>query len=407
MTNYKTITLKKDKERSLLNFHPWVFSGAIAKQDKGLEDGEIAEVFSSENKYLATGHFNKGSITVRLFSFEQKEIDETFWLEKLKSAHAVRKQLSLADSTATTVYRLVHGEGDGLPGLIIDIYGDTAVIQCHSLGMYLTRKIIAECLKKIFGDKLSTVYDKSADTIHKQTQLKVENEFLFGAKSSTVVYENNIPFEVNWIEGQKTGFFVDQRENRELLAHYSKNKKVLNTFAYSGGFSLYALKAGASLVHSVDSSKTAATVYHKNISLNNSLLANGKQNNNVDAKWNEAFFTSDVFEFMKQSTENYDVIILDPPAFAKHLDAVKKAAIAYRNLNFEAFKRINKNGIVFTFSCSQAVDKILFRKIVFAAAAMSKRHIRILHQVTQPADHPISIYHPEGEYLKGLVLHVE
>ncbi|MEO8147056.1 MAG: class I SAM-dependent rRNA methyltransferase [Bacteroidia bacterium] len=399
MYNYKRVILKKDKERSLLNFHPWVFSGAIAKQDNDIEDGDVVEVFSDDQKYLATGHLNKGSITVRLLLFEQKEIDENFWIEKLNAALEVRKQLGLVNSETTNVYRLIHGEGDGLPGLIIDIYNKAAVIQCHSIGMYRSRKMIAECLHKVFKDELTTIYDKSADTLHNQNQLKVENDFLLGNEASTVVKENNIMFEVNWVEGQKTGFFIDQRENRQLLQHYSKNKKVLNTFAYSGGFSLYALKGGASMVHSVDSSKKATEAYQKNVLLNQEIIAD---DNEI-----EIFFTSDVFNFMKQSEGNYDMIILDPPAFAKHLDAVKKAAIAYRNLNYDAFRRINKNGIVFTFSCSQAIDKTLFRKIIFAAAAMSKRHVRILHQLTQPADHPISIYHPEGEYLKGLVLHVE
>lgn len=397
MSTYKKIILKKDKERSLLNFHPWVFSGAIAKFDPTLEDGETVEVFSTDNNYLATGHYNKGSITVRLISFVQRVIDESFWDEKFAAAFEVRQQLGLTNSEHTTTYRLIHGEGDGLPGLIVDIYNNAAVIQCHSIGMYHNKNFISDALKKLFGSALKTIYNKSADTLH--GSFKPSNEFILGDEVSTVVKENDVQFEVNWLEGQKTGFFIDQRENRELLAKYSVNKKVLNTFAYSGGFSFYALKAGASLVHSVDSSKKAAEVYAKNVLLNSSFLA--------DKADRETFYTRDVFDFMKQSEEKYDVIILDPPAFAKHLDAVKKASIAYRNLNFEAFKRINKNGIVFTFSCSQAIDKVLFRKIIFAAAAMSKRHVRILHQITQPADHPISIYHPEGEYLKGLVLHVE
>lgn len=397
MSTYKKIILKKDKERSLLNFHPWVFSGAIAKFDPTLEDGETVEVFSNDNNYLATGHYNKGSITVRLISFIQRVIDLNFWDEKFAAAYEVRQQLGLTNSEHTTTYRLIHGEGDGLPGLIVDIYNNAAVIQCHSIGMYHNKNFIAESLKKLLGPTLKTIYNKSADTLH--GSFKPENEFILGDEVSTVVKENEVQFEVNWLEGQKTGFFIDQRENRELLAKYSVNKKVLNTFAYSGGFSFYALKAGAALVHSVDSSKKAAEVYAKNVLLNSFFFA--------DKTNREAFFTCDVFDFMKQSEEKYDLIILDPPAFAKHLDAVKKASIAYRNLNFEAFKRINKNGIVFTFSCSQAIDKVLFRKIIFAAATMSKRHVRILHQITQPADHPISIYHPEGEYLKGLVLHVE
>ncbi len=409
MNSYKKVKLKKGKERSVLNFHPWVFSGAIGKQDEGIEDGEIIEVYDDSNAYLATGHYNKGSIMVRLFSFNRQLIDDQFWLRKIESAFEVRKQLLLTDNKATNVYRLVHGEGDGLPGLIVDIYKNVAVLQCHSLGMYNVSKQVSEVLQKIYKGQLAAVYNKSAETIHRQQQIKIENEFLFGDQSSTIVIENNVNFEVNWITGQKTGFFIDQRENRKLLMQYCRNKNVLNTFAYSGGFSLYALKAVANLVHSVDSSKTAAEIYQKNVELNLADFASHNESRlaNEEFKTKHQFFTNDVFDFIKKSDENYDVIILDPPAFAKHLDAVKNASIAYRNLNYEAFKRVGKNGIVFTFSCSQAIDKVLFRKIIFAAAAMSKRHIRILHQLTQPPDHPVSIYHPEGEYLKGLVLQVE
>lgn len=392
--HYPKIILKKSKERSLQNFHPWLFSGAVQAQDESLKEGAVAEIFSFDNKYLATAHFHHGSIVARVLSFEQCIIDQQFFSQKILKAFELRKNLALTNSSDTTVYRLVHAEGDGLPGLIIDIYNSTAVIQTHTVGMFEAREFIKNALLNITDLKINSIFDKSADTMAKQSDITTLNSYLYGKKENNVVNENGIKFSVDWEEGQKTGFFIDQRENRKLLLQYSKNKKVLNTFAYSGGFSLYALQAGASLVHSVDSSKKAMEWANQNVELNFKHASH-------------EYFALDTFDFLKRGEENYDVIILDPPAFAKHLSAIDKAAIGYRNLNYEAIKRINKNGILFTFSCSQAIDKTLYRKIVFMAAAQAKRNVKILHQLTQSPDHPISIYHPEGEYLKGLVLYVE
>ncbi len=393
-TNFPKLTLKPQKERSLINRHPWLFSGAVDKIDNGIHEGDIVEIFSKDQKYLATGHYHEGSIKVRIFSFEKTDCSYSFWKGKLERAFAFRKQLGLTNNPDTNAYRLIHAEGDGLPGLIIDIYNTTAVIQTHTLGMHRCKNFIVDALKEIYGSKLRAIYDKSADAMSKQDASLVTNQFLFGKEENVEVVENGIKFVIDYETGQKTGFFIDQRDNRKLLGTYSKKKKVLNTFAYSGGFSLYALKAGAELVHSVDSSKKTADWCEKNIAMNS-----------VSAP--HEFFTEDVFDFFKKSQTAYDVIVLDPPAFAKHLSSVDKATVGYRNLNAEAMKRINKNGILFTFSCSQVIDKNLFRKIVFTAAVQARRNVRILHQLSQPADHPISIYHPEGEYLKGLVLHVE
>ena len=376
------------------NFHPWLFSGAVQSQDKELTEGCIVEIFSSDNNYLATAHFHHGSIVARILSFEKCEIDQQFFDQKIRKAFELRKNLQLTNSKDTTVYRLINAEGDGLPGLIVDIYNTTAVIQVHTAGMFESRELVKNALLHTSELNLQAVYDKSAGSMEKHSDIESQNSYLFGEKGNNVVIENGIKFSVDWEEGQKTGFFIDQRENRKLLMHYSKNKKVLNTFAYSGGFSLYALKAGAALVHSVDSSRKAMEWANENIELNVK-----------DAP--HEYFALDTFDFLKRGMENYDVIILDPPAFAKHLSAVDKATIGYRNLNYEAIKRINKNGILFTFSCSQAIDKNLFRKIVFMAAAQAKRNVKVLHQLSQAPDHPVSIYHPEGEYLKGLVLYVE
>jgi len=391
---FPKVILKKGKERSLLNFHPWLFSGAVEKADAGIKEGDIVEIYSNNQNYLATGHYHEGSIKVRIFSFEKTGSEYEFWKEKIHRAYQLREKLGLTNNPETNVYRLIHAEGDGLPGLIIDIYNSTAVIQAHTLGMHHKRNLFADALKEIYGSKLSAIYDKSSESLSKQEAIHVKNEFLFGETDGIQVLENNVHFHVDIKEGQKTGFFIDQRENRKLLSYYSKGKIILNAFSYSGGFSLYALKEKAGLVHSVDSSKKAAELTEQNIKLN----------------FKEAphqFYTEDVFDFLKKQETSYDVIVVDPPAFAKHLSAVDKATIGYRNLNYEAIKRIKKNGILFTFSCSQVIDKALFRKIVFTAAAQAKRNVKILHQLTQPPDHPISIYHPEGEYLKGLVLYVE
>ena len=353
----------------------------------------MVEVFSNEGQYLASGHFHEGSIKVRIISFEKTTAGADFWLQRIKAAYDSRERLGLADSEQTNVYRLIHAEGDGLPGLIIDIYGSVAVIQTHTLGMYNARHMITDALKAIYGTKLEAVFDKSSETMSKQNAIHVSNEFLLGNVQENVVVENDVKFYVNWVEGQKTGFFIDQRDNRSLLSKYSAGKTILNTFSYSGGFSMYALKAGAKEVHSVDSSKKAAELALRNAELN------GVSNHHH-------FFTEDAFDFLKKSHDKYDIVILDPPAFAKHLSAVEKAMIGYRNLNLEGFKQVKKGGMLFTFSCSQVMDKVLFRKVVFQAAAQSGRDVKILYQLSQGPDHPINIYHPEGEYLKGLVLQV-
>ncbi len=391
--SYPKIKLKKGKERSILHFHPWVFSGAIHQQDKNLKEGDCADVFSFEDKYLGTGHFHKGTITVRLFSFIQQEINEKFWQTKFETAIALRKSIGLTENTNTNAYRLINAEGDGMPGLIVDVYADTAILQTHTIGMYNLHQLFA----KILAQNFKAVYDKSAESMAKQTDIVTANGYLIKQENNqpeNTIAENNYQFIIDWETGQKTGFFLDQRDNRLLLKHYAKNKKVLNTFCYTGGFSVYALAGDAALVHSVDSSRKAMELTDQNVKLN---FSTDKHES----------FTQDVFDFLKHRETVYDLMVLDPPAFAKHLSAVKNAMVGYRNLNTEAIKRISAGGILFTFSCSQAIDRELFRKIIFQAAAQAKRQVKVLHQLTQPADHPISIYHPEGEYLKGLVLYVE
>ncbi len=394
MEEFVKIILHPKKERSLKLFHPWVFSGAVAKTDGNPSEGDIVEIFTHEDEYIATGHFHNGSIKVRIFSFERTDAGEDFWLNKLLYAYQLRKNLGLIENKNTNMYRLVHGEGDNLPGLIIDIYGSIAVIQTHTIGMHKVLPDILASLKKIYGINLEAVYDKSMDTMGKQLGEQVNNRFLMGDIQEKVLLENDILFNVNWVQGQKTGFFLDQKENRKLLEKYSEGKKVLNTFSYSGGFSMYALKGGASIVHSVDSSKKAVELSEINAQLNGF----GERH---------SVFAIDVFDFLKKTEEKYDIIILDPPAFAKHLSAVENAMIGYRNLNTEGFKRVKEGGILFTFSCSQVIDRVLFRKLVFQAAAQAKRKVRIIHQLSQGPDHPVSIYHPEGEYLKGLVMVVD
>ena len=391
---YPKLTLKPGKEKSLLNLHPWLFSGAVASINREIAEGEVVEIFSSDKKYLATAHFHDGSITGRVISFDHREINRDFWKEKIKKAFSIRQQLRLVDNKNTNAYRLVNAEVDGMSGLIIDVYDRTAVMQAHTISMYENAQLFAEIIAELFGADFS-VYDKSAEALNRKNETAIQNKYLLGEKRNQIISENGLKFLVDWEQGQKTGFFLDQRDNRKLLQQYSSNKKVLNAFAYSGGFSVYALQADASLVHSVDSSRTAAELAEKNIQLN---FPDEQRHN---------FFTEDVFDFLKKSGEKYDVMVLDPPAFAKHQSALKNAAIAYRNMNAEAMKRIAPSGILFTFSCSQHIDKTLFQKIIFAAAAMSKRNVRVLHQLHQPTDHAFSIYHPEGEYLKGLVLFVE
>ncbi|MBI5218593.1 MAG: class I SAM-dependent rRNA methyltransferase [Bacteroidia bacterium] len=395
MANLPQITLKPGKDEALRRRHPWVFSGAIKSITCKLNEGDSVEVFSYDGRYLATGHFAKGSIAVRIFSFTQIIPDYRFWERKIFDAYVLRKRLGMVDNIETNAYRLVHAEGDGMPGLIIDIYGDTAVIQAHSLGMHRIRHEISTALQKIYDGRLKAVYDKSSAALPESLKLNFQDGYLFGKPGINEISEYGNRFYINWEEGQKTGFFIDQRENRKLLGQYSMNKKVLNTFCYSGGFSVYALKSGAALVHSVDSSKKAIEWAVKNIEMNGF---------SPDI---HTCYTQETTEFLKTAEEKYDVIILDPPAYAKRLDAKHYAVQGYKRLNLLAFQNIRSGGILFTFSCSQVIDRKLFTDTIIAAAIESGRNIRILHHLSQPADHPVNIYHPEGEYLKGLVLFVD
>ena len=390
---YKRVILKRGKEESLKRFHPWVFSGAIARMDK-VEEGDLVTVYDHEGNLIGNGHFQIGSIAVRILSFDDTEIDANFFLRRLAEAYKMRQALGLLrpDNNA---FRLVHGEGDFLPGLVIDIYGTTAVMQAHSPGMHFARHLIADALTQLPDGVVKNVYYKSETTLPYKAQLDPQNTYIKGAFDSDVAMENGLKFHVDWLKGQKTGFFVDQRENRALLEHYAKDRRVLNMFCYTGGFSFYALRGGAELVHSVDSSAKAISLTDANVELNF-----------PDCERHQSFAV-DAFKYLDEMTTSYNLIILDPPAFAKHKSALRNALIGYRKLNAKAFEKIEQGGILFTFSCSQAVNKEQFRLAVFSAAAMSKRKVRILHQLTQPADHPINIYHPEGEYLKGLVLYVE
>ena len=390
---YKRVILKRGKEESLKRFHPWVFSGAIARMDK-VEEGDLVTVYDHEGNLIGNGHFQIGSIAVRILSFDDTEIDANFFLRRLSEAYKMRQALGLLrpDNNA---FRLVHGEGDFLPGLVIDIYGTTAVMQAHSPGMHFARHLIADALTQLPDGVVKNVYYKSETTLPYKAQLDPQNTYIKGAFDSDVAMENGLKFHVDWLKGQKTGFFVDQRENRALLEHYARDRRVLNMFCYTGGFSFYALRGGAELVHSVDSSAKAISLTDANVELNF-----------PDCERHQSFAV-DAFKYLDEMTTSYNLIILDPPAFAKHKSALRNALIGYRKLNAKAFEKIEPGGILFTFSCSQAVNKEQFRLAVFSAAAMSKRKVRILHQLTQPADHPINIYHPEGEYLKGLVLYVE
>ncbi len=390
----KSIFLKRGKEESLRRFHPWIFSGAILRMNEEPEEGEIVQVYTSENEYIATGHFQIGSIMVRVLSFDNEEIDQNFYERKLAIALDARRSIGVIGGNNNT-FRLVHGEGDNLPGLVIDIYGSTAVMQAHSVGMHTDRKIIAKALKNVMGDDLQNIYYKSETTLPYKAELGQENGFLLGHDTEDIAIENGLKFHVDWLKGQKTGFFVDQRDNRSLLEHYSRNRNVLNMFCYTGGFSFYAMRGGANLVHSVDSSQKAIDLTKANVELN------FPNDNRHEA------FAEDAFKFLDKMKSPYDLIILDPPAFAKHKDALRNALKGYTRLNKKAFEKILPGGILFTFSCSQAVNKEQFRTAVFTAAASAGRKVRILHQLHQPADHPINIYHPEGEYLKGLVLYVE
>lgn len=391
----KTIQLKKGKEESLNRFHPWIFSGAILKKDDDIEEGEVVKVYTYDKRFIALGHYQIGSIAVRVLSFSDTEISLSFWVDRLQSAFNMRKAIGLADLSDNNTFRLVHGEGDNLPGLIIDCYGTTAVMQAHSVGMHRQRHEICEALKQVMGSRIESVYYKSETTLPYKADLGQENEFLLGASKDDVALENGLKFHVDWLKGQKTGFFIDQRENRCLLEKYAQGRSVLNMFCYTGGFSVYAMRGGAKLVHSVDSSAKAIELTNANIQMN---FPNDERH---------ASFCDDAFKFLDSHDAQYDLIVLDPPAFAKHRGALRNALKGYTRLNLKGFERIKPGGILFTFSCSQVVTKDNFRNAVFTAAAQAGRNVRILHQLHQPADHPVNIYHPEGEYLKGLVLYVE
>ena len=395
------VFLRRGKEESLLRRHPWIFSGAIdyirAEEEAEIAEGALVDVYTRSGEFIARGHYQIGSIAVRVLSFEQEPIDDAWWRRKIAVAYDVRRTLSLTDDERTTCYRLVHGEGDGLPGLVVDVYGTTAVVQCHSVGMYRARQQVAAALREVYGDRLTAIYDKSSQTVPYNARLNAVDGYLWGSSDheTQAVAENGIRFLVNWEKGQKTGFFLDQRENRELVRRYAAGRTVLNTFCYTGGFSVYALAGGAREVCSVDSSERAVELAAENVRLN---FGDDAPHTAVAA---------DAVEYLKHIDDRYDLIILDPPAFAKHRSALHNALQGYRRLNARAFEKIAPGGILFTFSCSQAVSKEQFRLAVFSAAAQSRRKVRILHQLTQPADHPVNIYHPEGEYLKGLVLYVE
>lgn len=391
----KNVILRRGKEESLKRFHPWIFSGAVMNQEGNPEEGDVVTVLDSQHNFLCQGHWQVGSIAVRVLTFEQEPIDDAFWQKRLGEALGVRQAIGLADSEAGDTYRLVHGEGDLLPGLVIDVYGKTAVMQAHSVGMHVSREQIAVALKLVMGERLDSIYYKSETTLPIKAAIDGGNGFLLGESHTDVAVENGLRFHIDWLKGQKTGFFVDQRENRSLLERYSHGRSVLNMFCYTGGFSVYALRGGAKLVHSVDSSSKAVELVRANVELN------------FPAEPRHEAFAEDAFRFLDDMTVPYDLVVLDPPAFAKHRDAVKNALRGYTKLNARAMEKIAPGGILFTFSCSQAVSKEQFRTAVFTAATLAHRQVRILHQLHQPADHPVSIYHPEGEYLKGLVLYVE
>ena len=399
----KQVYLKRGKEESLLRFHPWVFSGAIQQADEGIGEGEVVRVVNSQGDFIAVGHYQMGSIAVRVLSFHDESIDEVFWGRRLASAVQVRLSIGLSDNPQNNTYRLVHGEGDLLPGLVIDVYGQTAVMQAHSVGMHISRDAIARQLVKVMEGRIAHVYYKSETTLPgkmraDETGLSDDGElsyFIYGGSDDNTAMENGLLFYVDWLRGQKTGFFVDQRDNRLLLERFAKGRRVLNMFCYTGGFSFYAMRGGAELVHSVDSSAKAIELTNRNVELN------------FPGDKRHQAFCEDAFRYLEQAGSQYDLIILDPPAFAKHRGALHNALKGYTRLNLKAFQKIQPGGILFTFSCSQVVTKDHFRNAVFTAAAQAGRQVRILHQLHQPADHPINIYHPEGEYLKGLVLYVE
>ncbi|WP_321375570.1 class I SAM-dependent rRNA methyltransferase [uncultured Draconibacterium sp.] len=389
------IVLKSGKDQSLLRFHPWVFSGAIKKMYGTPAEGDLVKVYSNKDQFLGIGHYQVGSIAIRIVSFEEIEPDYDFWKSKIESAWELRKMTGFDNNPETNVFRLIHAEGDGMPGLIVDFYNGTAVMQMHSIGMYLIREELVKALQEVMGDRLKAVYNKSEKTLPFKADVKSEDGYLFGSESETEVQEYGLRFKVDWEKGQKTGFFVDQRENRKLVQDYSKGRDVLNMFCYTGGFSFYAMQGDAKSVHSVDASAKAIDLTDENVELN---FPGDKRHKST---------VIDGFEYLKEIQDKYDLIILDPPAFAKHRKTLPQALKGYKRINTRAFEQIRKGGILFTFSCSQVVSKEKFREAVFSAAAIAGRNVRILHQMSQPVDHPVNIYHPESEYLKGLVLYVE
>ena len=391
----KAVILKRGKEESLQRFHPWIFSGAIQRIEGKPEEGDVVTVYTNDHKFIARGHVQVGSIAVRVLTFNDEPVDQAFWNRRIATAHDLRERTGISSRDDNNTYRLVHGEGDNLPGLIVDIYGDTAVMQAHSVGMHVCRMEIAKAMQEVLGDKLKNIYYKSDTTLPYKADISKDNGYILGGNADNISTEYGLKFHIDWLRGQKTGFFVDQRENRSLLEKYAKGRKLLNMFCYTGGFSIYALRGGAEIVHSVDSSSKAIDLTNANVEIN------------FPGDTRHTAYAEDAFNFLDRMGNNYNLIILDPPAFAKHRDSLRNALIGYRRLNAKAIEKIQPGGILFTFSCSQVVSKENFRTAVFTAAAMAKRNVRILHQLTQPADHPVSIYHPEGEYLKGLVLYVE
>ena len=405
---YRKIYLKRGKEDSLLRFHPWIFSGAVSHMDEGIEEGDIVRVLTEKGDFIAVGHYQIGSIAVRVLSFKDVAIDSSFWEKRIAAALLMREAIGVAplasgdgngkDTTShfNGTFRLVHGEGDNLPGLVIDCYGRTAVMQAHSVGMHVCRHDIAKAVVEVMGSRITSIYYKSETTLPFKAELGQENEFIYGRSDDNITIENGLKFHVDWLKGQKTGFFIDQRDNRSLLERYAKGRSVLNMFCYTGGFSVYAMRGGAQVVHSVDSSAKAIELTNRNVALNF-----------PETDQRHEAFCDDAFKYLDSHDAKYDLIILDPPAFAKHRGALRNALKGYTRLNVKGLQRIKSGGILFTFSCSQVVTKDQFRQAVFTAAAQARRKVRILHQLHQPADHPINIYHPEGEYLKGLVLFVE
>ena len=391
----KAVILKRGKEESLQRFHPWIFSGAIQRIEGKPEEGDIVTVYTNDHRFIARGHVQVGSIAVRVLTFNDETIDQAFWNKRIATAFDLRERTGISSREDNNTYRLVHGEGDNLPGLIVDIYGDTAVMQAHSVGMHVNRMEIAKAIQEVLGDKIKNIYYKSDTTLPYKADINKDNGYIIGSNADNISTEYGLKFHIDWLRGQKTGFFVDQRENRSLLEKYAKGRKLLNMFCYTGGFSIYALRGGAEIVHSVDSSSKAIDLTNANVEIN------------FPGDTRHTAYAEDAFDFLERMGNNYNLIILDPPAFAKHRDSLRNALIGYRRLNAKAIEKIQPGGILFTFSCSQVVSKENFRTAVFTAAAMAKRNVRILHQLTQPADHPVSIYHPEGEYLKGLVLYVE